>query len=504
MARAVATGDLILATDGSLGLDGLVRADGVLRLTAAGSIGQTAGHIEAPVLIATATGGNVLLEQPGNLVGAAGGNAAGSWRLRSAATGTLAVAVLIAAPEVALTLDGGLSQGDGALRTDALALDVAGSVVLDGDGHRVAALSGRAGALRLDAGGPLDVTGTLASGGALALAADRIGLLAPASASQALLVARGGDVTQAPSGAGLSVTGGLEAYAAGAVALGGAGNQVTRLAGGSAEGGFALTTTGPLTVRGDVAGETVVLRAGGTLTLDGATFAAGRAVLIAAPAGIAAGAGSRLEARDPARLPVLILDSRAAGLAAIPDFVQPDLPGHAPAAQPTQLVPFGGAQATAAGGVVFDIAARGAPVFLLVDAGPVLGALEAGRLGVLGQGGSATLVGALGGVGGGRAATLASAAGAPESYRFNNCPMGLASCGALPPSGGGGAGAGGIGGGAGGLPPRGASPQPAAGLVLPLLLPVPLLLVDLAQPSRSVSTSPLPAITEEREAEAPR
>jgi hypothetical protein len=33
---------------------------------------------------------------------------------------------------------------------------------------------------------------------------------------------------------------------------------------------------------------------------------------------------------------------------------------------------------------------------------------------------------------------------------------------------------------------------------------VPLLLVDLAQPSRSVSTSPLPAITEEREAEAPR
>jgi hypothetical protein len=72
VARAVATGDLILATDGSLGLDGLVRADGVLRLTAAGSIGQTAGHIEAPVLIATATGGNVLLEQPGNLVGAAG------------------------------------------------------------------------------------------------------------------------------------------------------------------------------------------------------------------------------------------------------------------------------------------------------------------------------------------------------------------------------------------------------------------------------------------------
>jgi filamentous hemagglutinin family protein len=521
VARAVATGDLILGTDGSLGLEGLVRAGGVLRLTAAGSIGQTAGHIEAPVLIAAATGGNVLLEQPGNLVGAAGGNAAGSWRLRSAAAGTLDVAVLIAAPEVALTLDGGLSQGDGALRADVLALDVAGSVVLDGDGHRVAALSGRAGALRLDAGGPLDVTGTLASGGALALAADRIGLLAPASASQALLVARGGDVTQAASGAGLSVAGGLEAYASGAVALDGAGNQVARLAGGSAEGGFALATGGALTVRGDVAGETVMLRAGGPLTLDGATFAAGRAVLIAAPAGIAAGAGSRLEARDPARLPVLILDSRGAGLAAIPGFVQPDLPGRAASAQPTQLPQFGAARAVAGGHVVFNIAGGGAPIFLLVDAAPVLGALEAGRLGVLGQGGSATLVGALGGVGGEPAAALASAAGQPASYRFNNCPMGLANCGALPPGGGGEvAGGGGGGGGASPIIPPAQTP---AGLADRLLIPVPLLLSGLTQPPGGTSPSSQPGgsapwspsaesflfppphvIAEEREAEAPR
>jgi filamentous hemagglutinin family protein len=552
VALAVATGDLTLVTEGSLGLEGLVRAGGELRLAASDSIVQTAGRIEAPVLVATATGGNVLLELPENLVDAAGGNAAGSWRLRNAATGTLELAVLIAAPDVGLTLAGGLAQGQGALRADALTLDVAGSVVLDGDGHRVAALSGRAGSVRLDAGGPLDVTGALASGGELALAADRIGLHAPASATQVLLVARDGDVTQAATGAGLRVTGGLEVYASGAVALAGADNQVARLAGGSAEGGFVLATAGALTVRGDVAGETVVLRAGGVLTLDGATFAAGRAVLIAAPSGIAAGDGSRLEARDPARLPVLILDSRASGLVAIPDFVEPDLPGRAAAVQPTQLVQFGAARNVGAGGVVFDIAAGGAPVFLLVDAGPVLGALEAGRLGVLGLGGTAFLVGALGGVGGEPAATLASAAGAPESYRFNNCPIGLANCGAPPPNGGGtggggaggggggggsgggtggggaggggggsgggtgggGAGGGGGGGGSGGgtggggagggSPPVGPSPEPPAGLVLPLLLPVPLLLVDLAKPPGDVPTTSLPAIIEEREADASR
>jgi filamentous hemagglutinin family protein len=506
---AVATGDLTLGTKGSLGLEGLLRAGGVLRLLASDSIDQMAGRIEAPMLLAAATSGNVRLEQPGNLVGAAGGNAAGSWRLRNAASGTLDLAALIAAPDVVLILDGGLAQGQGALRAEALALDVAGSVVLDGDGHRVAALSGRAGALRLDAGGPLDVTGALDSGGTLALAADRIGLHAPASAAQALLVARGGDVTQAATGAGLSVTA-LEAYAAGAVALAGAGNQVARLAGGSAEGGFALATTGALAVRGEVAGETVVLRANGALTLDGATFAAGRAVLIAAPAGIAAGAASRLEARDPARRPVLILDSRAAGLVAIPDFVAPDLPGQAAAAQPTQLVQFGAARTVAGGNVVFDIAAGDAPVFLLVDAAPVLGALEAGRLGVLGQGGTAFLVGALGGVAGEPAATLASAAGAPASYLFNNCPMGLAGCGALPPPPGG-TGDGGAppqppppGGTGDGVRPSLPAPEPSAGPALPSLVPVSLLLLDLSPLSGNVPASRTPPVAEEREGEAPR
>ena len=430
---AAATGDLRLVTAGALALAGEVSAGATLRLQAGDAITQPGGRILAPVLLASSTGGGVTLDRPGNQVGAAGGAAAGTWRLVDAATGDLGLAGLITAPEVALTLAGGLAQGSGALRTDALALDVAGGVALDGPGHRVAALAGRAGAIRLDAGGPLDVTGPLAAGTELALSADRIGLLAPASAGRALLVALGGDVTQRGTGAGLAVTGALEAHASGAVALDGAGNQVARLAGGSAGGAFSLATTGALTAGGAIAGETVVLRAGGVLTLDGAAFAAGRAVLVAAPAGIAAGASSAIAPLDPARLPVLVLDTRAAGLVAIPAAVQPDVPGLAPAAQATQLASFGPAAAIPAGSLAFDVAAGASPVFLLLDAAPALGAVEAGRLGVLGLGGGAFLVGALGGVGGEAAATLAVIAGAPEQYRFNACPMGLANCGAPEP-----------------------------------------------------------------------
>jgi hypothetical protein len=79
------------------------------------------------------------------------------------------------------------------------------------------------------------------------------------------------------------------------------------------------------------------------------------------------------------------------------------------------------------------IEAGAAPVFLLLDGAPSVGTVEAGRLGVLGQGGSAFLVGVVGGVGGEEAAALVTLSNAGASYRFNNCPMGVASCGQVPP-----------------------------------------------------------------------
>jgi large exoprotein involved in heme utilization and adhesion len=425
-------GDARLTTSGALALEGAIRAGGAITLLAAGSLTQPSGFVEAPVLVARSTFGNVVLDGA-NLLGAAGGGAAGVWRLRHDGLSDLRLAGLIFAPQASLTLGAGLDEAGGSLRADILGLNAAGMVRLEGGGHRVSAISGRAGALRLSAGGPLDITGALDVGDALALQADRIGVFAPVAAGgPALLFATAGDIAQ--SAGGVLTLPSIEAYAAGAVALGGAGNRIAAIAGGSAAGGFALSSDIALRASGGIGGETVTLRSLGALTLDGARFQAGNAVLLASPAGIEAGSPSRLDPLDAGRLPVLILDTRrAAGLTAIPAFVAPDVPGLPAASQPTQLAMFGGTAGAAAGGAAFDIVAGASPVFILLDGAPSVGAMEAGRLGVLGQGASAFLVGVVGGVGGEEAAALVRLSSGEASYRFNGCPMGAANCGALPP-----------------------------------------------------------------------
>jgi hypothetical protein len=423
-------GDLALTTSGPLTLEGAIRSLGVITLTAFGDIAQTSGFLQAPVLQARAIGGSVTLEGA-NLLGAAGGFAAASWRLADAGLGTMQLAGLLAAPEVSLRLAGSFAEGTGGLRAAALALDVAGAVTLETNAaHLVGALSGRAGALRLAAGGPLEVTGPLAIGGALALQGDSLAILSPVAAGSAFLVAPGGDIAQA-AGAALTLTGPLQVFAAGAVALEAAGNRIPILAAGTAGAGFALATTGALTAGGALAGETITLRASGPLTLDQAQFQAGSAVLISAPGGLAAGMRSTLDPLDPARLPLLILDVRAGALAAIPAGLAPDIPGLPAAAQPTQIAAFGPPSAAPSAGAAFDLQVGAAPVFLLLDGGPAVGTLEAGRFGLAGSGGTAFLVGAIGGVGGQEAAALVSLSGS-GAFQFNGCPAGIAHCGRPP------------------------------------------------------------------------
>jgi filamentous hemagglutinin family protein len=423
-------GGLALTTSGDLVLDGTLRSLGAVALLAGGEIRQVAGFVQAPLLGARAVLGGVTLEGP-NLLGAVAGGAAGGWRLRDIGIGTLRLGGLLAAPEVALTLNGGLVEASGALRTEALALDLGGAAELAGANHRVAALSGRAAGLRLAAGGPLAIADALEIGGALALQADTLSLAAPVSAGSALLIAPAGDVAQA-AGVTLRLTGPLDVHAAGSVALAEAGNLLPRLAGGSAGQGFALGTGGALLVAGAVEGATVVLRSAGEMRLDGAAFIADRTVLLATPSGLAAGARSTLAPRDPGLLPVLVMDTRAAPLPALPDVVQPDLPGVAPAAQPTQLAGFGAAVARPGGGAAFDIAAGASPVFLLLDGAPAVGTIEAGRLGLLAASGSAFLVGTVGGLGGAAAAALVAVPSGATGYSLNGCAMGLSSCGQAP------------------------------------------------------------------------
>lgn len=423
-------GDLALTTGGALALDGAIRSLGVIALTAFGDITQAGGFLQAPVLQARAIGGGVTLDGA-NLLGAAGGFAAASWRLADAGLGTMQLAGLLSAPEVSLRLAGGLAEGTGQLRAAALALDVAGAVTLETNAaHLVGAVSGRAGALRLAAGGPLEITGPLSVGGALALQGDSLSILSPVAAGAALLVAPGGDIAQAPNAA-LTLAGPLQVFAAGGVALEAAGNRIPVLAAGTAGAGFALATTGALAAGGALAGETVTLRATGPLTLDGAQFQAGRAVLISAPGGLASGARSTLDPLDPARIPLLILDVRPGALTAIPPGLAPDVPGLPAASQPTQIADFGPPSAAPSAGAAFDLQTGASPVFLLLDGGPAVGTLEAGRFGLSGSGGTAFLVGAIGGVGGQEAAALVSLSGS-GAFRFNGCPAGVANCG-LPP-----------------------------------------------------------------------
>ncbi len=433
---ATAGGDIRIAVAEGLAVEAAVHAGGVLALQAGGDLTQAlaGAGLVATRLEARSLSGGVALSGSGNRIAELGpSGAAAGFALAHEGGGALRLAGLLAAPELSLVLPAGMVGAGGALRTDALRLAAGGAVLLDGPGHRVAAIGGRATGLMLAGEGALVVVEALDVSGRLALSAGSLAFLAPVAATGGgLLVATGGDISQAASGAGLRIAGGLEAHAAGTVALAGAGNALPRLLGGSAGGGFAVATTGTTTVSGEFAGETVALRAGGTMTLDGVTWRAGRAVLVAAPGGLEAGTRSRVEALDPTRHPVLVIDTRrAGGLSAIPDFITADIPGRPAGAQPTQLGAFGAASGAAAGPAAFDIAAGASPVFLLIDGGSAVGQVDAARFGLLARGGSAFLVGALAGTGGEGAAPLVAVTSAGAGYLFNGCHMGSPVCAAL-------------------------------------------------------------------------
>ncbi|WP_203070673.1 beta strand repeat-containing protein [Falsiroseomonas ponticola] len=437
LAAGRAGGVFRLSTGGGLAVEGAVTAGTRIEFQAGGDITQsgTGAGLVAPRLGVVSLGGNVALTGAGNRVPVLSYSAAaGDFALSQEGAAALVLDGLLVAPSATLRTEGGVADAaGGGLRAGMLVLDTTGAVRLDAAGqHLLDAVAGRAGSLALAVEGALSVADPLAVTGAASLSATALSLDSRLSAGSTALVARAGGVTQAATGAGLS-TGTLTVQASGAVALEGAGNAVTRLSAGSAGGAFALANAGALTVSGSVAGSEIVLRASGTMTLAGAGLAADRAVLLAVPGGLASGATSRLLARDPTLLPVMIVDTRrTGGLVAIPTGVAADLPGLPAASQATQLSTFGAPAAAAAGPAAFDLAVGSSPLFLLLDSGSAVGVLEAGRLGVLGSGGSAFIVGTLGGAGGGTAAQSVAVASTGSNYLFNSCVMGATLCGGQP------------------------------------------------------------------------
>jgi filamentous hemagglutinin family protein len=448
-------GALALALDGGLLVTEALDAPGLMTISAAslgflapvsagtarlaahtGDISQTllGAGVSAATLGAQAANGSVLLDGQGNRVAALGaGQAAVAFALAQEGDAALRLTGLVAAPTIFLRAAAGVrNEAGGSLAAGLLRLDTPGAVRLDA-AQAVQRLGGRIGSLDLATTGALQLE-RLEATGALMLSATTLHLAAPVAAGSAALSARGGDITQAAGGAGLTVGGGgLVLSAAGSVALEGAGNAVALLAGATAAGRLALATTGDLSLAGTFEGSDLVLRSTGSMRLDAARFQADRGVLLAAPGGFSAGATSRLQPRDRALLPVLILDSRQGGLSDLPAGLLADRPGLAPGQQATQLADFGPVRAVPGGPAVFDLNAGAAPVFLLLDGAPTLGVLEAGRLGLLGQGGSAFILGALGGVGGEAAARAVTVAAPQTSYLFNNCVMSAATCSGAPP-----------------------------------------------------------------------
>jgi hypothetical protein len=146
-----------------------------------------------------------------------------------------------------------------------------------------------------------------------------------------------------------------------------------------------------------------------------------------------------------AGLPPVLLDTRASLAAADPlTLVWADVPGRQPELQPTQVrspAPggnrpgaFGPSSNAAAGPITINLLDAGAsPVFLLLNGGDARGTLLAGRLGVQGTGGSATLTGSLNGNAGTGAAAFGDVTRpiAPEDlgeYRINGCVLASINC----------------------------------------------------------------------------
>ncbi|WP_207017819.1 hypothetical protein [Roseococcus suduntuyensis] len=510
-AGALALGDITAQAGGALtalaggafelGGGGLSAGGGLLARSGAGMVMRGGASALGDVRLEAGT--TLRLEAPGSagrdLLLVAGGamalggttlGAAGAMEARAGSAMTLG-AGLSAASGTALTLEAG-----GALEAPLATLSAGGAMALTaGTGLALGGGSLTAGqSLGLTAGGAgislRDVVARAETGG-ITLASTGGASLRNTSltAGQGVELQAAGDVVVNPST--LVAGGAMRLVAGGALDVTGGAMQaglglLLRSDGGMRLSGVALgASTAPAATQGEfqplrleagadmsvadsaLRAERAELVAGGTLTTAGSGFAVGTGLLLAAPGGIgqAGEAPTNVAALDPARAPLVILDTRrGVAVVRLPDALTPattDQPGVAPTDQrwqvagtlnqPGQLL-FGaddGSPATPssapAGNIAFNMNAGRLPVFVLINGGTATGRLEAGRLGVFGRPGNplATgrafeVLGDLGGVGGVGAARLGLLAGdqrglGPSAtglsqFRFNDCVLSSVNC----------------------------------------------------------------------------
>ena len=459
-ARVESGGELRLEAGGSLTLEGALVAAGAMRLSALGdgaTLAILGGQMEA--------GGTLFLLAP------AGGITQGpDGRILAGRLDVSAgMGILLDPGENTVTLVERAESAGGDVRIRVLgALQIAGMVGAAGE-VRIEAGGGLAlpdatitgGSLRLDAGGSVALAdarltatvGDLVATGATGLTANGAAL----AASGDIRLTSGGTLTLLRTT--IAADGAIELRAAGTLTLGGGLDAGTILV---LAGGGLSVTDGALTARdtvrleaagGDLAGsgltlsaEDAELVAGGAVTLGGLAAAIERAMLVAAPGGVAMPSAGTLRPRGAA-LPIMLFDTRAGGFTAIPDIAAPDTPALLPQQQTTQVLrpdtgggarTFGLSRDAPAGNVLLALDAATSPVFLLIDGANAAGDIIAGRLGIHGVGGEARLFGTLGGFPGQAAARFGDVTRFSEGgivtpaalsrYRINDCVLSSLNC----------------------------------------------------------------------------
>ncbi|MFT8245666.1 filamentous hemagglutinin N-terminal domain-containing protein [Roseomonas sp. BN140053] len=413
-----------------------------------GRLGVTGGRIESRAggsTLSSGTGmalGSTVLSSPGTVRLEAGQEIALSGTTLEAGTAALDAGAgialrnggLSAAGTLVLDARGGLLLATSTLSADTITATAgAGLEVTGGE------VSSRAGGTGLAAGGDLQLSGTtLFSLGQLQLDAGGSAGLGSSTLSA-------GTVAVTAEAGRLDVTGSRIAS-----------NTETRLSAGAGAGlgDSTLTAGGTVRLRAGadatilrtrVEAETLDARAGGALRLDALSAVVGNAAVFGGPGGITAGARSTVSARDPARLPAVVFDSRAGNNPDPLEQVRPDVPGLAANLQRTQVrrpnteLPgsFGLLGSGPAGNIALNLDAGRSAVFLLSNAAALSGEITAGRLGIQGTGGSAQLFGTLNNLAGAEAARAAELTRPATSasltrYRINGCIAGAVNCISLP------------------------------------------------------------------------
>jgi mucin-19 len=470
-----ATQDMTLrATTGNVGIlpGGAVSSGRATTLTAAGDVLQTGGSLSAGTAL-TITAGQDAIQTGGSTSAASLGTAtqgvsAGRDFLWNGGNVTLpTVNAVTAGRDLSLRTTGGATTVLGTLSAGRnLAVETtAGALTLQGNTVRASA-----GTLGLRAAGDMGVfSANLSAGQAMTLratgrltsnpssfTAESISLVSGAGLSftQATLTAR--QNLTAEAGAEITFQNST-LRASTALADNQGAFRVLRL---SAAGSLALRNS-------NVTADRAELVAGGAMTTAGSSFAVGTGLLLSARGGVgqANEAPTAVTPLDNSRLPLVIYDTRSGiFLDRLPDLLTTnttDQPSRAFNAQTWQVPQVNAASGqlffgvndgavtpptnAAAGAIQINLNAGTSPVFMLLNGGTASGNITAGRMGVYGLPGSATLPdgralnlnGSLGGVGGEGAARFGILGGAPGSqpsplaldlYRFNNCVISSVNC----------------------------------------------------------------------------